>query len=187
MKRNRLLTLMIPLTIALAMVGCTNKAKPDNATLDSTKPVEVTVVQYETLQAAYTKQDDVLYVVNFWATWCAPCVKELPDFMAVNQQFKDTDGYKMLLVSLDEVSNLETAVKPMITDLNLAVTHYLLDDVTRMNTWIPAIHPSWQGTIPATLFIRNGETLHFEGAPLSHTALTELIQQFHNTHNDDTF
>jgi len=101
MKRYRLLTLMIPLTIALATVGCANKAKPDNAALESTKSVEVTVVQYETLQAAYTKQDDVLYVVNFWATWCAPCVKELPDFMAVNQQFKDTDGYKMLLVSLD--------------------------------------------------------------------------------------
>lgn len=178
MKRHRFFSLIIPATVALVMVGCANKPKSDNVALEGTKPVEVKVVQYETLQAAYSKQDDVLYVVNFWATWCAPCVKELPDFMAVNEQFKDKKGYTMVLVSLDEVSNLETAVKPMINDLNLTVEHYLLDDVTRMNTWIPAIHPSWQGTIPATLFIRNGEALHFEGAPLSKTALTALIQRF---------
>ncbi|NLT04139.1 MAG: redoxin domain-containing protein [Bacteroidales bacterium] len=176
MRPNRLFTLFLPL--ALLMVSCTNNTKSDTSNAESTPLAEVKVVQYEALQAAYSKQDNVLYVVNFWATWCAPCVKELPDFMAVNDTFKKKENYHMILVSLDDVNNLETGVKPMIKDLNLAVEHYLLDDVTRMNTWIPAIHPSWQGTIPATLFIRNGKALHFEGGPLNKTALTGLIQSF---------
>lgn len=162
---NRLILISIS---AVFLMGCQSK--------NSIKEIEV--VKFENLEQAYTKNDDVLYVVNFWATWCAPCVKELPEFMAVNETFKENSKYKMILVSLDDAENIETAVKPMIKQLSLNVEQYLLDDVTRMNEWIPAINPEWSGTIPATLFIKNGKTLKFISTPLSKEELENTITQY---------
>ena len=49
---------------------------------------------------------DTVYVVNFWATWCKPCVEELPDFEKANQDFA-TQKVKVLLVTMDFKEDLE--------------------------------------------------------------------------------
>lgn len=139
---------------------------------------EIKVVQYEQLKQVFTQNDDILYVVNFWATWCAPCVGELPDFMEVNSKKKENSKYKMVLVSLDDAEKLDDTVKKMAKDLNLNVEQYLLDDVKRMNEWIPAINSDWSGTIPATLFIKNGKTLKFISEPISKEELQKTISQY---------
>ena len=64
--------------------------------------------------ALYSKIDlsvDKTYVINFWATWCAPCVKELPYFEEVNKEFKDKNT-EVILVSLDFPSQIESKLKP---------------------------------------------------------------------------
>ena len=153
---------------AVTIYGCKSK--------DLTQ--EIKVVQYEQLKQVFTQNDDILYVINFWATWCAPCVGELPDFMEVNSKMKENSKYKMILVSLDDAEKLDDTVKKMAKDLNLNVEQYLLDDVKRMNEWIPAINSDWSGTIPATLFIKNGKTLKFISEPISKEQLQKTISQY---------
>jgi len=147
-------------------------------TTTSSAPV-LKAVQYEELKAVFEQNDDVLYVVNFWATWCGPCVEELPEFMEVNAEYASDTKFKMILVSLDNVKELEKTVKPFIAKHNIATDVYLLDDNKRMNVWIPAFDAAWSGSIPATAFYKNGKKLHFEENQLTKTALKNLITQYH--------
>ena len=157
--------------LLFTMVAC-------GKTTTSSTPV-LKAVQYEELKAVFEQNDDVLYVVNFWATWCGPCVEELPEFMEVNAEYANDPKFKMILVSLDNVKELEKTVKPFIAKHNIATDVYLLDDNKRMNMWIPAFDPAWTGAIPATVFYKNGKKLHFEENQLSKTALKNLITQYH--------
>ncbi|RYD97440.1 MAG: TlpA family protein disulfide reductase [Sphingobacteriales bacterium] len=136
---------------------------------------QVTVVKYEDLLQVLNQQNDTLTVVNFWATWCAPCVKELPHFVATAQEMKDKP-VKLLLVSLDTRSSLESGVIPFIKDKNFVARHYLLDDNGRMNEWIPEIDAGWDGAIPATVLYKNGKKLRFDQGQLSESELKANIQ-----------
>lgn len=165
MKFKKILLLFVTAVYLFALSAC----KPES---------EIRVVNFEDLKPAFIKQDDRLYVVNFWATWCAPCVKEIPDFMEVNSEFSKSENFRMVLVSLDDSDNLESGVKTFITDKKIEnVDLYLLDDIKRMNEWIPAVDPAWSGSIPATLFIRNGKNLRFVSGPLEKDELREIIAE----------
>ncbi|PZT97306.1 MAG: TlpA family protein disulfide reductase, partial [Chryseobacterium sp.] len=97
---------------------------------------DVSFVKYEELEKRIQSERDKLLVVNFWATTCAPCVKELPYFMEVNNKYKNDPKFKMLLVSLDRAVDKERVLK-FIKNKNLGAEVILLDDIKRMNTWIP--------------------------------------------------
>ncbi|WP_430612725.1 TlpA family protein disulfide reductase [Flavobacterium sp. JP2137] len=143
-----------------------------------TTPAEpqVKMVQYEALQEIIDQRDDRLYVVNFWATWCKPCIEELPDFMAVNSAYEDDKKFKMILVSLDRPKDFETVMKPFLSAHQIVTDVYLLDDNKRMNTWIPAFDPRWSGAIPATFLYKNGEKRVFVEQSLSKSELEALIK-----------
>ena len=66
--------------------------------------------------------------------------------MEVNNLFKQKKDFKMILVSLDRASELDTKVKPFIAKNNIQTEVYLLDDNKRMNEWIPAIDKNWSGS-----------------------------------------
>lgn len=74
------------------LIGCQAQEKKENV---------LKVVNYDELKSIIQKEDGKLYVVNFWATWCKPCVEELPGFMIVNEKFKDNPNFQMILVSMD--------------------------------------------------------------------------------------
>ena len=93
------------------------------------------------------------YVINFWATWCAPCVKELPYFENVNKEFKDKN-VEVILVSLDFPSQLESKLKPYLKKNKIKSQVILLDD-SKFNTWVPKVFEKWDGGIPATLIVNS--------------------------------
>lgn len=134
-------------------------------------------VNYDELKSVIQKEDGKLYVVNFWATWCKPCIEELPAFMAVNEEFKDDPHFKMILVSMDSKKQLDTKVKKFIEKNNMNVDVYLLDDNKRMNEWIPATDPTWSGAIPATVFYKNGKKVHFKELEMTQFELEDIIEE----------
>lgn len=121
---------------------------------------DVKVVDYAGLEPMLSKQNDTVYVVNFWATWCAPCIKELPYFQQVHDSYKDKK-VKVLLVSLDFERQIQPRLLPFIAKNKLTPEVVVLNDPAS-NTWINKIDPSWSGSIPATLFIKNDKRLFFE-------------------------
>lgn len=135
----------------------------------------VKVLNYDQLAPLIHRQDSVLYVINFWATWCPPCVKELPVFMNANEQWKKHSQFKMILVSLDNAHELKTKVRPFLKANHISTEVYVLDDNKRMNYWINEVYPDWSGTIPATVFVRNGKVIFFKEEQLSAEELQQAI------------
>ena len=115
---------------------------------------------FESLEPLFKKQNDTTYVINFWATWCMPCVEELPHFEKMNKKYS-SQKFKMILVSLDFPNMVESRVIPFIKRKNLKADVVLLND-PNANKWIEKISKDWSGAIPATVIYRNSELYFFE-------------------------
>ena len=102
--------------------------------------------------------DDSTYVVNFWATWCSPCVKELPHFDALYRNNRDPK-LNVMLVSLDFPRQVDSRLLPFLDEHGIQAPVYLMTDLD-YNSWIERIDPGWSGAIPATLFLK-GERRFF--------------------------
>jgi thiol-disulfide isomerase/thioredoxin len=111
-------------------------------------------------------------VVNFWATWCAPCVKELPYFEQLLDKYKNKN-VKVILVSLDFPHLYDTKLKPFIKEHKLKSKVVALNDVD-MNTWIPKVDKTWSGSIPATIIYKNNTRVFFEQSFTFETLEKEL-------------
>ncbi|WP_343584008.1 TlpA family protein disulfide reductase [Flavobacterium sp.] len=114
---------------------------------------------------------DSTYVVNFWATWCAPCIKELPHFEKLGAEYK-SEKLAVLLVSLDFKSKLTSNVIPLVKRKNLKNEVFLLNE-SNPQEFIDRIDPSWSGSIPATLFIKNDKRKFVESEFTYEQLLTE--------------
>lgn len=130
--------------------------------IDDTSDIELEVYDYEGLRPLLSTTGDKTYVVNFWATWCAPCIKELPHFEKLNKYYKDAN-VEVILVSLDFPSKYESKLKPYIKENNLESKVVALDDVDS-NMWIPEINKDWSGAIPATLIFNKSKRSFYEGS-----------------------
>ncbi len=103
---------------------------------------------------------DTTYIINFWATWCVPCIKELPAFEKFGEKFKD-EKTKVLLVSVNFKSELNDSVITFLKKENIKSEVFLLNEKNQQE-YIDRIDSSWSGSIPATLFIKNGRRSFFE-------------------------
>ena len=132
----------------------------------------VPTLHYTELKPLLNQKGDDLYVVNFWATWCAPCIKELPYFEALNQR----EDVEVLLVSLDFPKHKESRLLPFIKKNNLQSKLVLLDD-TDENYWINDIHPNWSGALPATLIYTKKQRGFYEQS-FTKEELFTLVESF---------
>ncbi len=114
---------------------------------------EVAVMDFDTFAPMLEKEDEHTYVVNFWATWCAPCVREIPYFEKLRKNYQD-QNLRVILVSLDNPDHMESRVIPFIENHNIGSEVILLDDVNA-NRWIPLVSEEWSGAIPATVIYNN--------------------------------
>jgi len=135
------------------------------------------IYDFNGLEKFLNQEDDIVHVVNFWATWCKPCVKELPQFETLNEKYKD-NGVEVLLVSLDFPKQYDKKLKPFIVKNKLKSRILVLDDVD-MNTWIPKVNEDWDGAIPVTL-IYNKSKRKFYSKPLTYDKLERELKQFLN-------
>lgn len=149
-----------------------------NVQAQQTQPV-LELITPEELQILVHQNDDVLYVVNYWATWCSPCVREIPGFMNVHKQYQNDNNFKMILVSLDAKRLLDTKVKRFVERHNIDTDVYVLDDTGSSTIEVlKAIDSNWYGEIPATLFYKNGQKLKFHKGSMTQYELEDLVDDF---------
>ena len=149
----------------------------EQATSTSTDDIELEIHDYNGLEKYLYIDDDKTYVVNFWATWCAPCVKELPHFEELYKNYKSKD-VEVMLVSLDFPNQYDKKLKPFIKKHDLKSKILVLDD-TDMNTWIPKVNENWDGAIPVTLIYNKGKR-EFYDQTFTYEKLENELKQFLN-------
>ncbi|GGH40068.1 thioredoxin [Mangrovimonas yunxiaonensis] len=161
------------------MVSCkedkTAKQEADLVANDAAVTLEV--YNFNELEPLLSTQDNKTYVVNFWATWCKPCVKELPYFEKLKSNYQDKN-VELLLVSLDFPNKYESKLKPFIKAHNLKSKVVALDDPD-MNAWIPKVSEDWSGAIPATLIFNKDRRQFFEKT-FTYQALETEVKSFLN-------
>jgi len=128
--------------------------------LGNINSLELEVYNFNELEPLLNKSDDTIYVINFWATWCAPCIKELPYFETISENYK-SKNVKVILVSLDFPKQYETKLKPFISKHKLKSRIVVLNDVDS-NYWIPKVSENWSGAIPATVIYKNENRKFYE-------------------------
>ena len=126
------------------------------ADLQAQKPA---LISWDQTEKMLSQQNDTLYVVNFWATWCKPCVTELPLFTAAEDIFRN-EKIRFIYLSLDFKRDYETRLLPFAEKHLSGRSVYLLDN-TDYNSWIDRVEPTWQGAIPATLMFRGKPEYRF--------------------------
>ena len=122
--------------------------------------ISVKSYDYKTFEYFLKQKNDTIYVVNFWATWCKPCIAELPNFEKLQDVYK-SKKVKVILVSLDMSKQVETSLIPFIKKKNLKSKVILLNDPDA-NAWIEKVDKSWTGAIPATIIYDKNSSKFFE-------------------------
>ena len=98
---------------------------------------------------------DTVYIINFWATWCVPCVQELPEFNKLENMYAGKP-VKVLLVSLDFKEDHTYKLQSFLDRKHITPEVVWLSD-TDPNVFEPKIDNSWQGSIPATVIVQRGK------------------------------
>lgn len=114
---------------------------------------ELRIVSYPELEKIISASSEKPTLVNLWATWCKPCVEELPYFISAHERFKDE--VEFIFVSLDFMSQTPK-VKEMIKKLSMHGTMIQLNEPG--GDWIDEMDKNWSGAIPYTLlYLPNGQ------------------------------
>jgi thiol-disulfide isomerase/thioredoxin len=135
---------------------------------------KIEYIKVPELEKILNNPENKLFVINFWATWCPPCVKEFPDFIKVSKEY-DTVKVKFIMVSLDFPSQAETQLIPFLKKNNVSLKVPLMTDLD-YNSWIDKVDGSWQGDIPATLIFNNmKKQRYFHPGEMNATGLKQII------------
>lgn len=170
------------LVLALVLMTCNNSKKTEVVNVteevessgDISKSNDLEVYDFAGFEKFLNQNDNKIHVINFWATWCAPCVKELPYFEKLNTEY-GKKNVEVLLVSLDFPHLYDSKLKPFIKIKNIRSKVIALDDVD-MNTWIPKVDEAWSGSLPATIIYKNNERKFFEQSFTFEVLETEIKQ-----------
>jgi len=138
---------------------------------------KIEYIKVAELEKILNNREDKLYVVNFWATWCPPCVSELPAFEKVAAGY-DKANVRFILISLDFPSQIEKQLIPFLKKNKISLEVAVMME-TDSNLWIDKVDPSWQGNIPSTLFLNNPKKIrHFHPESLDEQGLRNLVVKY---------
>jgi thiol-disulfide isomerase/thioredoxin len=103
---------------------------------------------------AFSKKNDTVYVVNFWATFCKPCIEEIPDFIRIVKKY-EKQKVKLMLVSLDLPSFYPAKIAAFAKKNNYTGAQIIWLNETNADIFCPMIDKSWSGAIPSTIIVNN--------------------------------
>ncbi len=133
---------------------------------------------FDEMEPLLHPQNDTTYLINFWATWCGPCVKELPYFEEINQTYAD-QAFKTILISLDLEKKIEAKLIPFLNKEGIQSEVVLLAD-GKAHRWIDKVDPSWSGAIPITIVRRGDQYAFYEKEFHSEQELIDIVSPILN-------
>ena len=140
----------LALSLLLSPLGATDDgtAVVDERLLN---PTQVELVTPSEFQAVLKHHLGKVVVVNLWATWCIPCIQELPDLDLLQQRYRER-GLVVLAVSLDTPDNLESKVRTFFAEKAPGLVSYLADAEDSF-AFVEKLDPDWIGALPTSFFI----------------------------------
>ncbi len=132
-------------------------------------------MSFDQLKQRLNETKDSIVVLNFWATWCKPCVEELPYFEQLNQAYS-FQKVKVILVNLDFNTKIKSTVEPFIKRKNLKseIIHITNTDP---NMWINRIDSTWSGAIPATVIYNSSrQKISFREGQMTYNELESIVR-----------
>lgn len=155
-------SLVSAILLIISLMSCT-----------SDQTLQVPEMNFSQFESYLEKSNDTVYIINFWATWCKPCIKELPDFERINKDYRN-EKVKVILVSLDFPDKHDGSLIPFLKEHNIKSEVIHLTD-TDANTWIDKVSPFWSGAIPATVIYKNTSREFYEKI-LTYDDLKKIVE-----------
>lgn len=134
---------------------------------------EFEVLDFDGFKKEYLTNSAKPVVFNFWATWCKPCVKELPYFIEAAEKHPE---WNFVLVSLDFPKQFESRLRPFLLEKKIEVPVVVLNE-SNANVYIDQIDNTWQGSIPATMIWQNANVGFIENEFHTYEDLISFITQ----------
>jgi peroxiredoxin len=139
--------------------GCSTKwaAKREDAkkwlAKADAEPVEIKTIDAAGVKELAKNEGKKLRLVNVWATWCPPCVNELPEIVTIDRMYRKR-GLETITISMDDVAKKDRALAKL-TELHVAGANYVFSEEDK-DKLVDALDKDWQGPVPHTLLVAPG-------------------------------
>jgi peroxiredoxin len=171
--RNAIEALLAGKPVALAktrVFGCSTKwsdrSEDARATLArwDAEPVKVDMLDEAGATRLVKNDTKKLLLINVWATWCAPCVAELPEFVTMNRMYRGRP-FQLVTISMDDPEKKEAVLK-VLQEKHLSVTNYIARFKDR-DRFADLLDRRWEGPVPYTLLIApGGQVIYRKSGPI---------------------
>jgi peroxiredoxin len=166
------------------VVGCSIKwaGKEDSVKTYLEKlaaePVSVAPADEATLKELRANKSGKFRLVNFWATWCAPCVAEFDEFVIINRMYRHRD-FELVTVSVNSPDEQKDVLEFL--KKHQASCRNLLFGSNKRDKLIDAFDPEWQGEVPLTVLIDpEGKIIYRESGSIDALATRRAIVEAMN-------
>ncbi len=155
--QTRLVSKLSPiLVLAILVSGCASSG---------------TIQKLNDAEIASLSSKNKVVVLNFWATWCQPCVEEIPIFVRLQQQYPEIDVVGVSMDEPDQIAAVEEFTKKH--GMNYKV---FLRQGENFETMVNSIDPNWMGALPATFVFKDGKRTFSKAGLITEQELQQAIQ-----------
>src|SRR6267142_1752425 len=139
--------------------GCSTKwaDKTDTAAKSIAKwdaePVKIAAIDAAAVKALAKNDSDKLRLINVWATWCGPCVTELPELVTMNRMYRKRK-FEIITISMDDPKK-QDAAQDMLQKLHVSTTNFIFTS-DKKDALVEALDPQWPGPVPHTILVAPG-------------------------------